>query len=67
MRDRIGQDDIESGEPIGGNEEQSVAEVEDFPDFAGTEFGNARQLQGANQRVFHGLMVIGDRCIVNPG
>jgi hypothetical protein len=45
MWNRIRQNDVESGEAIGGDEEQGVAEVEDFTNFSGAEFRYARQVK----------------------
>jgi hypothetical protein len=53
LRNRIGQDDIEGRQPIGGDKEESVAEVEDFTDFAGAEFADARKVERSNQGAFH--------------
>jgi hypothetical protein len=53
LRNRIRQDDIEGRQPIGGDEEKSVPEVEDFTDFAGAEFGDARKVKRSNQGACH--------------
>ncbi len=37
-RNRIGEDDIKSGEPIGRDEEERFAEIKHFADFAAAEF-----------------------------
>src|SRR5438309_6501807 len=50
VRNRVGQDDVEGRETIGGDEEKRVAEIEDFADFAGAEFGNPRQIEITQRR-----------------
>ena len=38
VRNRIGQDDVKGGKPIGRDEEQSLAEIEDFAHLAAAQF-----------------------------
>ena len=47
-RDAVGHDDIEGGNAVAGDEQQAVAEVEDFADFAAAEFFDAGQIELQN-------------------
>ena len=42
---RVGKNDVESGEAIRCDEEKAFAQVKDFADFAGAEFGYAREIK----------------------
>ena len=42
-RDAVGHDDVEGGEAVAGDEQEAVAEVEDFADFAGLDLRDAGQ------------------------
>src|SRR3954470_1661467 len=49
LRDRVRQNDVEGRKAIGGNEEERVAEIEDFTDFSGAEFWNAGKVEVAQR------------------
>ena len=44
-RDAVGHDDVEGGDAVAGDEQEAVAEVEDFADFAAADFRNPGQIQ----------------------
>ena len=44
-RDAVGHDDVEGRDAVGGDEQQAVAEVEDFAHLAALEFFDARQFE----------------------
>ena len=49
----IGQDDIESGKPVGRDEEEDVAEIKDFAHFTAAQFRDAGQVDSAERRRVH--------------
>src|ERR1017187_6460624 len=52
-RNAVGHDDIEGGNAVAGDEQKTVAEVEDFADLAGADFFDAGQIKLENQCVVH--------------
>jgi hypothetical protein len=44
-RDAVGHDDVEGGDAIAGDEQEAIAEVKDFADFAAADFLDARKFQ----------------------
>ena len=53
-RNAVGHDDVEGGDAVAGDEQQAVAEVEDFADLAALEFFDAGQIELENGVVWHG-------------
>ena len=56
-RNAVGHDDVEGGNAVAGDEQEAVAEVEDFADFAGADFFDAGQIELQNWFV-HGARKI---------
>src|SRR5665213_3429315 len=52
-RNAVGHDDVEGGDAVAGDEQEAVAEVEDFADFAGANFFDAGQIKLENRCVVH--------------
>ncbi len=44
-RNAVGHDDVEGGNAVAGDEQEGVAEVEDFADLAGADFFDAGQIE----------------------
>ena len=51
-RDAVGHDDVEGGDAVAGDEQKTVAEVEDFADFAAADFFDAGQIELQDGFVF---------------
>src|ERR1017187_10764879 len=47
-RNAVGHDDVEGGDAVAGDEQEAVAEVEDFADLAGADFFDAGQIELQN-------------------
>ncbi len=56
-RNAVGHDDVEGGNAIAGDEQETVAEVIDFADFAGADFFDAGEVELQN-RFVHGQKII---------
>ena len=52
-RDAVGHDAIERRDAVGGDEEEAVAEVKDFADFAAFDFADAGQVELQERFVQH--------------
>jgi hypothetical protein len=52
-RNAVGHDDVEGGDAITRDEQETVAEVEDFADFAGADFFDAGEIELQNGYVVH--------------
>ncbi len=52
-RNAVGHDDVEGGNAVAGDEQEAVAEVEDFADLAGADFFDAGQVELENRGVVH--------------
>src|ERR1017187_3202012 len=52
-RNAVGHDDVEGGDAVAGDEQEAVAEVEDFADLAGANFFDAGQVELENRCVVH--------------
>ena len=52
-RNAVGHDDVEGGDAVAGDEQEAVAEVKDFADFAGADFFDAGQVELENRFVIH--------------
>ena len=50
---RIRQNDVESGEAVGRDEEQRLAEIEDFAHLAAAQFGQVRKIERDKSFVRH--------------
>ncbi len=48
VRNAVGHDDVEGGDAVAGDEQEAVAEVKDFADFAGADFFDAGQIELQN-------------------
>ena len=55
-RNAVGHDHVEGGDAVAGDEQKTVAEVEDFADFAGADFFDAGQIELQNGFI-HGAKV----------
>jgi hypothetical protein len=44
VRDRVGQDTVESRDPVGGHEEEMIAEIENLTHLAAAKFRNAGKI-----------------------
>src|SRR5471032_336181 len=47
-RNAVGHDYVEGGDAVAGDEQEAVAEVEDFADFAGADFFDAGEVELQN-------------------
>jgi hypothetical protein len=54
VRDAVGHDDVEGGNAVAGDEQETVTEVKHFADFAGADFFYAREVELQNGFV-HGV------------
>jgi len=53
-RNAVGHDDVEGGDAVAGDKQKTVAEVENFADFAGADFFDAGQVEVENRCVHFG-------------
>ncbi len=48
-RDGIGEDAVKGGNAVGSDQEEVVADLKDFADFAGGDFSDSREVQGVKE------------------
>ena len=53
-RNAVGHDDVEGGDAVGGDEQQTVAEIENLADLAAFHFLDSGQIKLENRFVWHG-------------
>jgi hypothetical protein len=53
-RDAVGHDDVESGDSIGSDEEEAIAEIENFADLTALQFFDPRQFELKYSFIWHG-------------